>query len=541
MTQKQGGNGRMRPAFPQEERPEMAQRTQEDWAAYPDMVYRAARQEDLARTAEPVAVQSAGYGWAAGGTPRKPRRTALWACVFLSALAVLCLMLYGVVSLREPEKIFRQKAQIVNQSTIAQGVRVDGVHVGGMTKEEARKALENGNTGAAAALNITVQVDSDVWNLTGNELPLERNLAAVLDTAYAIGRQGSPETIASSVTPFEYRYQHLYHTVTTPVNLTTAVTYDPARVRQLVGIIENRVNRDAADAQVATFDFNTRSFTFTQDQTGRRMDGDALYDQLISALDRRDYSARIFVQSQAVAPRVTAEQLMQSFALISSYSTQTTADSNRNNNINLACHALMNTVVMPGETFSFNKTTGQRTAEKGYLPAAAIQGGATVDEVGGGVCQVSSTLFNAAAMADMTILKRAPHTWPSNYVDKGRDATVNWPNLDFSFRNDRDTPIFIVAYYQQRVCTVELYGGTLGPGKRIDLETKLISSTPPPSEPIYEQNPLLEPGTVQEKKKARTGYLVETYKVYRQNGAEVKRELLCTSDYQMIQQVIEYN
>jgi len=157
------------------------------------------------------------------------------------------------------------------------------------------------------------------------------------------------------------------------------------------------------------------------------------------------------------------------------------------------------------------------------------------------VCQVSSTLFNAAAMADMTILARSPHTWPSNYVDKGRDATVNWPNLDFSFRNDGSAPLFIVAYYEKRQCTVELYGATMTGGESIDLDTRLLSTLEPPAEPLYERNPALESGTVQEKKKARTGYVVETYKVYKRNGREVRRELLCTSNYQMIQQVLEYN
>ena len=262
---------------------------------------------------------------------------------------------------------------------------------------------------------------------------------------------------------------------------------------------------------------------------------------MLSPVTPMSFSAVITASSTPVLPQVTRVELMNSFSLISTYTTQTTSDANRNNNINLACNALNGTVVMPGESFSFNGTTGQRTAEKGYLPAAAIAGGATVDEIGGGVCQVSSTLFNAAAMADLTILSRSPHTWPSNYVDKGRDATVNWPNLDFTFRNDKTTPVFIVAWYQQRKCTVEIYGASLGPGVSIDLTTKLISVTEPPSDPIYQQNPELAPGTVQEKKKARTGYVVETYKVYRQNGTETRRELLCVSTYQMIQQVIEYN
>jgi vancomycin resistance protein YoaR len=292
---------------------------------------------------------------------------------------------------------------------------------------------------------------------------------------------------------------------------------------------------------VATFDFASRSFTFTEDRQGAKLDADALYRKIADLLDRQQYTATVSMESEPITPRVTRAELMNTFARVSTYTTQTTSDASRNNNINLACQAVTGTAVMPGETFSFNQATGQRTLEKGYLMAAAISGGTTVDEVGGGVCQVSSTLFNAAAMADLTILKRSPHTWPSNYVEKGRDATVNWPTLDFAFRNDRDTPVFIVAYYRQRECTVEIYGCSLGSGNSITLETQLISVTEPPVEAIYEQNPELPPGTVQEKKKPRTGYAVDTYRVYRHNGVEYRREKLCTSNYQMIQQVIEYN
>lgn len=527
-----------RAAYPPDNEQDMVYRTQEDWAAYPDMVYQAQRQAD-ARQAQ-AAARAEGT-WAAGGAPRKERHTALWAFVALVCVALLALMGYGILSMYQEYAPFRQRVAVTEQGTFAQGVLVDNIHIGGMTRAQAENALKAGQAGGAGALNITLRVDDQTWVITPNELPFERNIQAVLDTAYAIGRQGSASTIASSMTPFEYRYAHLYHTVSTPAYLYTQVTYDKAQVRKLVGIIENNINRQPQDAQVASFDFSTRSFTFTEDQMGAQIDGENLYQQIINALDRGDYSAVITASSTPLTPQVTKVELMNSFALVSSYTTQTTNDANRNNNINLAANAVSGLVVMPGESFSFNAATGQRTSEKGYLPAAAIAGGTTVDEVGGGVCQVSSTLFNAAAMADLTITYRSPHTWPSNYVDKGRDATVNWPNLDFTFRNDKTTPIFIVAYYQQRKCTVEIYGASLGAGVSIDLSTKLISTTYPPDEPLYEQNPQLPPGTVQEKKKARTGYVVETYKVYLRNGVEYKRELLCTSTYRMIQQVIEYN
>jgi len=318
------------------------------------------------------------------------------------------------------------------------------------------------------------------------------------------------------------------------------VTYDPATVRELVGIIESWINREPQNSQIYSFDFNTRTFTFTQDQMGARLDGDELYNLIRDALDRKDYQAVISVSSTPLTPSVTRVELMNSFSLISSFTTETTNDANRNQNIILACQAV-NRAVLPGETFSFNQATGQRTEQKGYLPAAAIAGGTTVDEVGGGVCQVSSTLFNAAVMADMTIVERYPHAWPSNYVDKGRDATVNWPNLDFKFRNDGNTPIFIVSYYKNRQCTVEIYGANLGPGESRQLSTQVVDVTYPPEEPLYEQNVMLPPGTLQEKKKARTGYIVETYKSYLRNGVEYRREKIFESNYKMIQQVMEWN
>ena len=528
MRQRRAEKHQHRAAFPPDNERAPLYQTGQD-AGYPDWV---AQSE--------ASVPTGGGSWAAGGKPNWQRHRPEWTVIAVVCAALLLLLCGAVASLYQAYKPFQQKKAIVEQNTIAQGVLVDGVHVGGMSRADAAAALQKQET-VSGGLWLTVQVDGETWVITPNELPLERNTQAVLETAYAVGRQGSRETIASALTPFEYRYQHLYHTVTSPVQLHTSVTYSAEKLWELVRIIENRVNREAVDAQVATFDFTSRSFTFTEDRQGAKLDADALYRKIADLLDRQQYTATVSMNSEAIMPRVTKAELMNTFVRISAYTTQTTSDANRNNNINLACQAVTGTTVMPGETFSFNQTTGQRTLEKGYLMAAAIAGGTTVDEVGGGVCQVSSTLFNAAAMADLTILKRSPHTWPSNYVEKGRDATVNWPNLDFVFRNDKDTPIFIVAYYQQRQCTVEIYGASLGAGLSIELSTQLTSRTDPPSEPIYEYNPQLAPGTVQEKKKARTGYVVETYKIYRQNGAEIRREWLCTSNYPMIQQVIEYN
>lgn len=530
----------LRPVFPEERPTQFFQQQPQEYVPYPDQAYEAQEEENFYPDAfgQPQYQQPA---WNPAPVQRRKNRTALWAMVSFICLMILALIGFGVYRMYEPNVEFEKKLNVVSQQTFAQGVIVDNVHIGGMTREQAKAALLQSAGYDLQELNITVNVEGYQWVLTGQQLPVQRNIDAVLDTAYAFGRKGTTETIGSGVTPMEYRYQHLYHTVSNAAYLYTEVTYDPATVRELVGIISETVNCDPVDAQIASFDFSTRSFTFTNEQMGMEVDGDALYDTLIRCLSRHDYGATINVEAKKTMPDVTKVELMNSFSLISSYTTQTTSDANRNNNVNLAAQAVSGTVVMPGETFSFNAATGQRTTQKGYLPAAAIAGGTTVDEVGGGVCQVSSTLFNAAVMADMTIITRYPHTWPSNYVDKGRDATVNWPNLDFVFRNDRSTPIFIVAYYNNRKCTVEIYGASLGAGESRDLVSQVVDVTDPPAEPLMEMNTALPYGTTKEKKKARTGYVVDTYKIYKRNGTEYKREKLCTSVYRVIQQVIEYN
>ena len=139
------------------------------------------------------------------------------------------------------------------------------------------------------------------------------------------------------------------------------------------------------------------------------------------------------------------------------------------------------------------------------------------------------------------ITTREPHAWPSNYVDMGLDATVNWPNLDFAFRNDTGNPVFIAAGFSGRTLTVELYGRVTDPSESIVLQTELIATTQPPAEPEYRQNTSLLPGTRQEVKKARTGYQVDTYRVYLRDGLQYRREKLFTSKYPMIRQLIEYN
>ena len=207
------------------------------------------------------------------------------------------------------------------------------------------------------------------------------------------------------------------------------------------------------DADVESFDPDTGKFTFTSEVTGYELDSDDLYAQITQAVANGNVNANIEAKIIEVAPEHTVEYMKEHFGRISYAQTKTTSNSNRNRNIQLATAEFNGMRVEPGETVSFNKTTGERTEAKGYRPAGAYSGGVLVQEPGGGVCQVSTTLYNAAVKADLEIIERSPHTRVSDYVPIGLDAAVNWSSQDFKFKNTSDYPIFIVAEFSDQKLT----------------------------------------------------------------------------------------
>lgn len=133
-------------------------------------------------------------------------------------------------------------------------------------------------------------------------------------------------------------------------------------------------------------------------------------------------------------------------------------DNNRNTNLRLACEKINGTILLPGETFSYNNTLGERTAANGWKPAASYVNGLTVDTYGGGICQGSTTLYNCVLQADFTIVECYPHGYISSYVEPGLDASVNWGTADFRFTNTSNWPIKIEAYRQNGKMTMRIYG-----------------------------------------------------------------------------------
>lgn len=179
-------------------------------------------------------------------------------------------------------------------------------------------------------------------------------------------------------------------------------------------------------------------------ENGLYVDIDATVHQVMQA----PKNTALQVQAVEIVPLLRTEHLDKLTAVLGDFSTPLMGSPARVNNIRLSAEAINNTLVLPGEVFSFNGVVGERTPEKGYKNAPIILGEAVVPGVGGGICQTSSTLYNAVRLAGLEVVERRIHSVAPSYIQHGRDATVAWPHTDFKFRNNTQHPIIVKAGIQ---------------------------------------------------------------------------------------------
>ena len=208
-------------------------------------------------------------------------------------------------------------------------------------------------------------------------------------------------------------------------------------------------------------------------------------------------------------------------------------NNNRNTNLALACAAINDVVLLPEEEFSYNNALGERTADAGYKPAGTYVNGLTVDTIGGGICQVSSTLYYCTLLADLEIIERWPHGFISNYTDPGMDASVNWPNADLHFSNNTDYPIKIVAYRADGNVTVKILG-TETKDYYVEMHYKIVSTEP--YETVYEEYPPNNEKNYHDGQvlvTPYTGYKVLSYKhkYSKADGSLISADLESTNEY----------
>lgn len=357
---------------------------------------------------------------------RKRRRRQMRIVLALAALIAVLLVLCGwqFVEYRD----FSHKSDAVGVDTFFDGVYIEGVDVSGMTLDEAVAHWENEIEPVYAARTVTL---SDGTQIVSSHVGYESNYRQVLQTAFDLCRSGG--------------LQEQFETLSgmgAGVDYTVSRTYCTREALEGIALgIALNTNYLPSDAEAIGFDAETQMFIFGDPTSGQTLDREALYSDIESAFEQGGGEVELkYDYTEGEVP-------VDGYGLIATYTTDaSTSSSARLHNIRLALSTINGTCVEPGEVFSFNGVVGERTKAAGYRPAPAYSRMETVMEYGGGICQVSSTLYAAVEKAGLEIVERHSHSLKVTYIPKGMDATVDWGNKDFKFANNTSEAIYIVGY-----------------------------------------------------------------------------------------------
>lgn len=459
--------------------------------------------------------------------------------VLVVALIVVLVLLLTGSTLNEEE----QQERFLDTGRYLEGVTVGGVDIAGQGYQE---ALDNSQLIALAdafANNFVYSftVGEKAFSFTAAELGLVSNLEYVLKEALVFGQHGEGEVVSQ-------QKQQLKNGA---VNFELGVYGDESVVREKILALKPQLDALPQDAMFDIIDdlksdhdaqylVDLEGVTLIEEVIGTDVDAAALAKLICSNVRNGDYSV---VEAPALIthPNMDAQRLRESTQKIGEMTTffegKTLGHPNRVTNIRIFANIINGTVLSPGEMWSLNESAGPRNTQTaktmGWMEAPGISNGRYEPTLGGGVCQISSTVYNAAIRAEMAIVQRRPHSWASSYVPDGMDATISSNGPDLVISNPYDSPVYMVAYINEEAykLTVQFYGPPLPHGYKVEFINEHVGTTKPPASTYhYNATQLPNGDAIQEGKtvewiKPRDG---KTWRIYKQyldaEGNVVKSE-----------------
>lgn len=412
---------------------------------------------------------------------------------------------------------------------------VNGIPLAGKTLDEAARDVTAQVTNQISQWKITLRTqDGRSWDITGSDLNMQYDIADQLDQLWAIGHNGSSQT----------RYEQVKALDDAPVMRYTTLRYDMTLVNEILMQIKSEVDKSPVNAMRVDDPTRWPPYSYTDEVAGRELDITGLGEQICGMVDRLE-SGVVELTPTVKEASITRAQLESQIVQLAMFETGIgkTGDyvENRHENIRLGTEKFNHLVIKPGESVSFNKVTGLRTAANGYQVALELAYGEYVEGVGGGICQVSSTLYNALMNAGpgITVTKRTAHSHKSNYVAMGLDATVQDNRLDLVFRNDTTSDIYIETnYYKKKnyyYTQFVIYGRPDPNGYTYELTSEVAQEIPVPDVKYVqdkEQKYVVYNDEEYVASKGEKGYVVDVYRVAKDaSGLEVSREKLYTDTY----------
>ena len=414
--------------------------------------------------------------------------------------------------------------------TILKGVSIDKLDVSGMTREEALAALESYEKNLGGQ-SIKLGIGDNVIEAKLSDLGVTFDNEDLVDEAIGVGHVGNivkrykdQKDLQHSGKTFPLSWQ---------TNEDTVRTY-----------VENNCTKYDKKAQNASLTRENGAFNFVAGTEGLELNVDSAVRTISDYLENSwtsDNTEVLNLETQVIEPEGSAEELANIKDLLGSFTTSfSTSGSNRCKNVSSGASHINGTVLYPGEEFSAYETVSPFTEANGYAMAGSYLNGEVVDSMGGGICQVSTTLYNAVLRAELNVTERSPHSMTVHYVDLSEDAAIAGTYKDFKFVNSTEYPIYIEGYTtSDKKITFNIYGKeTRDKNRTISFESQMVSETPATT--ILQEDAGQGIGYKAVSSKGSSGYVAELYKIVKVNGVETDRIKVNKSTYKGTNRVVTY-
>lgn len=430
-------------------------------------------------------------------------------------------LLSGVVCLLSNGMISEAKT---DSNVIEKGIFIGEMDMSGKTSEEATSEIE-GYVDSLLAKEITLVVsEENQVVVTAEELGLTWKNPDIVKEAVSLAKSGNALVRYKALEDLKYENQFF------PLEL----SFDD---EQVMSVLSEKCTQYDVEAKDATIHRENGQFVIGESEEGLQLDVEAsaklLTDSLKYGWDESVLS-EVELVVEVTEPKAKAEDLQQIHDLLGSYSTSyKTSGASRSANVSNGGSKINGSVLMPGESFSVYETVKPFTEANGYYMAGSYMNGQVVDSIGGGICQVSTTLYNAVLQAELEVTTRYNHSMAVSYVEPSFDAAIaESSGKDFVFVNSTEYPVYIECYSENKVITMNIYGVETRPSNRkVSYQNEIVSVTEPDTEVIY-QNAGLPAGYI-DVTGAHIGYKAKLWKIVTVDGVEQSREQVNTSNYSM--------
>ena len=408
-----------------------------------------------------------------------------------------------------------------NKSKIYNNIYIENIDMSGLTKEEAIDKLKES---IYCNKEINFLYDENIYPLSFDFIELNYNIEDTVEKAFNIGR--NKNIVDNTKIKINLKLGD-------KINFRLEPKYNNEKINDYIEILCSQINKEPVDA---TINIEQDNIKVTDEIIGIKINKDTLRETIIDKIDELDFN-ETSIPINIIKPKYTYENLSKINSVLGSYKTKfNLSNYNRSNNIYIATNKTNNILLNNNEEFSFNNIIGQRSEQAGFKEAPVIINGEMQSGLGGGICQVSSTIYNAVLYSGLEITEARNHSIPSSYIEKGRDATVSYGAVDLKFRNNYQYPILIQNKVINDTIVTTIYGNDRYK-REIDIVTELVETIP--NKTIVKKSSIMYNGENFIQEKGRNGYKIKTYRIYKNKNGEISsKEYINESYYPPINKII---